>query len=258
MGANETPNVPVKSVERTIRLVEAIQRRNGASVTELSNDLGVAKSTMHNHLRTLERHGYLVREDGAFQLGLRFLDHGGFARERKPAYGMVRSQVRSLADETGELCQFVVGQRGQGVVLFQVRGERAVETRSRVGMHAPLHSMPGGKSILAHLPVERVNEVIEDHGLPAATDETITDPDELFAEIDRIVERGYAINRAEHIGGLNAVSVAITSGNDEVLGALATVGPTHRMGDERYEREVADSLLEAANELELNVTYSRL
>jgi len=256
--ARETPNVPVKSVERTIRLIESIQRRNGASVTELAADLGVAKSTVHNHLRTLERHGYLVREEDVFGIGLRFLDHGGFARERRPAYGIVQPKVRDLAEETGELCQFVVTQRGRGVVLFQVRGERAVETRSRVGTRGPLHSMPAGKAILAHLPPERVREMINEHGLPAATDDTITDRQGLRADLERIVERGYAINRAEHIGGLNALSVPITSGDEDLLGALAVVGPSHRLNDDEYEREVVDALLEAANELELNVTYSRL
>lgn len=258
MGANEKRNVPVKSVERAIRLVQTIQRRNGASVTELSNDLGVAKSTVHNHLRTLERHGYLVREGDSFQLGLKYLDHGGFARERKPAYAIARPKVRSLANETGELCQFVVGQRGEGIVLFQVQGEQAVETQSRVGMHAPLHSMPGGKAILAHLPVEQVNEIADRHGLPATTEETITDAGALFTELERVVEREYAINQSEHISGLDAFSVPIKSGDNDVLGALAVVGPSHRMSDEQYEREVTDSLLEAANELELNVTYSRL
>ena len=258
MAADETPNVPVKSVERMIQLVQTVQERNGASVTELSNDLKIAKSTVHNHLCTLERHGYLIREDGTFQIGLRFLDHGGFAREQKPAYSVVQPKIRALADETDELCQFVVNQSGQCIVLFQRQGERAVETRSRVGMHGPMHSMPGGKVILSHLPTEQVSELIGQDDLPAATEKTITDRDFLYTELEHIAERGYAINREEYINGLNALSVIIKLGDNNILGALAVIGPSHRMNNEEYEDQISDSLLEAANELELNVTYSRL
>jgi len=118
--------------------------------------------------------------------------------------------------------------------------------------------MPAGKAILARLSLERVNEIFDRYGLPAATDQTITDRDDLFSELERIAERGYAINRAEHISGLNSLSVPITSGEDDLLGALGVIGPSHRLNNEPYEREVSDHLLEAANELELNVTYSRL
>ncbi|WP_160134630.1 IclR family transcriptional regulator [Halococcus salsus] len=256
MDTSETPNVPVKSVERSIRLVEAVQRRSGANLTELADDLGVAKSTVHNHLLTLERHGYLVRTDDTFHVGFRALDHGGFARERVPGYRFVRSELHDLADETGELCQFVARQGGEGFVLFQTRGSDAVETQFRVGSHGPLHSLPGGKAVLAQLPVERISRIVEENGLGATTPATITDPGELFTELERTTNRGYAVNDGEYSPGLNAVSVPVES-DAAVLGALCVVGPTHRLNDDATERRLSNRLLEAANELELNVTYSR-
>jgi DNA-binding IclR family transcriptional regulator len=118
--------------------------------------------------------------------------------------------------------------------------------------------MPGGKVILSHLPTEQVSELIGQDGLPAATEKTITDRDFLYTELEHIAERGYAINREEYVNGLNALSVIIKLGDNDILGALAVIGPSHRMDNEEYEDQISDSLLEAANELELNVTYSRL
>ena len=258
MNTDDTANVPVKSVERALAIVESIQERNGATLSELADDLGVAKSTTHNHLRTLERRGYLVRDDGVFHIGLRFLDHGGFARERKASYRFVRPKLHEIARETNELCQFVVGQHGEGFVLFQARGTDAVETQSRIGSHGPLHSVPGGKAILAQSSIEAVNSFVEDGGLPTTTARTITDPDELVRELERITERGYAINRSEYITGLDGIGVSIRSADEDVLGALTVLGPSHRLDDDPTEEAISDRLLDAANELELNVTYSRV
>jgi DNA-binding IclR family transcriptional regulator len=118
--------------------------------------------------------------------------------------------------------------------------------------------MPGGKVILSHLPTEQVSELIGQDDLPAATEKTITDRDFLYTELEHIAERGYAINREEYVNGLNALSVIIKLSDNNILGALAVIGPSHRMDNEEYEDQISDSLLEAANELELNVTYSRL
>jgi DNA-binding IclR family transcriptional regulator len=258
MNTDDTANVPVKSVERAIKLVDTIQERNGATLSELADDLGAAKSTVHNHLLTLERHGYLVRDDDVFQIGFQFLDHGGFAREWKASYRFVRPKLHEIAQETNELCQFVVGQHNEGFVLFQARGTNAVETQSRIGSHGPLHSIPGGKAILAQFPIEAVRSFVEETELPTATSETITNPDELFTDLERTTERGYAVNRSEQISGLNGLSVPIQSANGDVLGALTVLGPSHRLNDDSTEQKISDRLLEAANELELNVTYSRV
>lgn len=258
MNTGDTANVPVKSVERAIEVISVVQARNGATLSELADDLEVAKSTVHNHLLTLERRGYLVRDDGVFHIGLQFLDHGGFARERKASYRFVRPKLHEIAQETNELCQFVVGQHGEGFVLFQARGTDAVETQSRIGSHGPLHTVPGGKAILARFSGKAVNSFIEDRGLPTTTSRTITDPDELFRELERITERGYAVNRSEYIKGLDGIGVPIQSADGGVLGALTVLGPSHRLDDDSIEEEISDRLLDAANELELNVTYSRV
>jgi len=85
---------------------------------------------------------------------------------------------------------------------------------------------------------------------------TITDPQTLYAELERVRERGYSVNKQENIEGLHAVSAPVMDTNGHVFGALSVSGPTHRMKGEWFEDELPDLLLGAANELELNITYS--
>jgi len=104
---SDHPNVSVRSVETTLRIVAAIQARDEVGVSELADSLGIAKSTAHNHLRTLERHGYVVQEGDSFRLGFRWLDVGGHVRGPNPEFRYVRPKVRKIAETSGEICQFV-------------------------------------------------------------------------------------------------------------------------------------------------------
>lgn len=257
MPTENPANVPVKSVETTFTLVEALQEMNGGELTALADRVGRSKSTVHNHLRTLERHGYVVRDGDRYRLGLRFLDHGGHARTQTPSVHLIRPKIREIAETTEEICQFIVEQRGKGIVLFQERGDDAVETQTRIGTSVALNGIGGGKTILAHLPEERVEAILDEHGLPALTEDTITDRETLYDRLDAIRDRGYAINAGEHIRGMRVISVPIRTTEGELLGAMSVAGPSYRLEESDHERVIVDSLLSVANELELNVTYSR-
>uniref|UniRef100_UPI003EBCF134 IclR family transcriptional regulator domain-containing protein n=1 Tax=Halarchaeum sp. P4 TaxID=3421639 RepID=UPI003EBCF134 len=85
---------------------------------------------------------------------------------------------------------------------------------------------------------------------------TITDEEELFAELERTRERGYAIDDEERLRGLRCVAAPILSNEDRVLGAVSIAGPTNRLQGELFEEELPERLLETVNVIELNVTYS--
>lgn len=145
-----------------------------------------------------------------------------------------------------------------GVYLHRGTGSHAVETGSGIGTRRHLHAIASGKAILAHLPSERVEEILERRGLVAFTENTITERHELFEQLERIREVGVAFNREERIEGLNAIATPVLGADDDVIGSLAVSGPSHRMKGDRLDDEVADYLLGAANELEINLAHSGL
>jgi DNA-binding IclR family transcriptional regulator len=246
----------VKSDETLFEILEALKRLGGAGATEIADNVGIAKSTAHRHLTVLHRNEFIVKDDDQYRLGLRFLDYGGHVCAENEHYQAVKPKVRELAEETGELAQFIVEDHGLGVYVFRESGEKAVTTEARVGKRVPLHHTSAGKAILAQLPTERVDNIIARHGLPRRTDNTITDSDELYSDLEQIRERGYAFDMDEHIKGLWAIGAPIMSPDGEVLGGLSVAGPTHRMKDDEFQEEVPKLLLGLINELELNMTYS--
>lgn len=98
-------------------------------------------------------------------------------------------------------------------------------------------------------------EIIDEQGLPALTENTITEVDKLLDELDKIEETSISYNRQENTEGLHAVAVPV-NGPDGVFGALGVSGPAHRMRGARFESEIPDLLLGSSNELELRIEYS--
>lgn len=248
---------PVQSIGRMAELVRTLQNLDGAGVSELSRSLSVSKSTIHNHLKSLEEYGYVVQESDQYHVGLAFLDHGEYARERQVGYHLLRTKVRKVADETGDLCQYLVEEHGLGTFILREVGDRAVETSSRIGTRVHLNHVTAGKALLAHLPEERVNEIVEHRGLPGKTEQTITSVESLWGELEAIRERGYAVDKEEHLKGLYAIGAPIQTDEDGVLGAMSVAGPANRINREQREQEIAQVLLETANEIELSLKHSR-
>lgn len=245
----------VKTAQTTFRILEALKERNGATVTELTESFDLSKSSIHNYLSTLEQDGYVVKDDNTYRVGLRLLDLGGHARRHRHIYDIAKDEVTSLADETGEMANLLVEEKGRGVYLHRANGKNAVKTDSYIGQRVYLHNTALGKAILAHLPEERVDEILDQHGMPRTTPNTITDRDELFAELERVREEGVAFDDEARVKGLRCIAVPIVNNDDTVEGAISVSGPTSRLQDERFEEELPEKLKNAANVIELNITY---
>ena len=243
------------SVERAFAVVDYLREVESAGVTEVARGLDIPTSTAHTHLTTLEQLGYIVKRDGSYYVGLRFLELGESARNRRDIYDIARGEVEQLANETGELVGVMVEEHGQGVYLHRSRGDQVALADTRAGRHVNLHSRAAGKSILAHLPDGRIAEIIDQHGLPRETDRTITSRDELEAELATIREDGYAIDDGEQLKGLRCVAAPIVSDGNPV-GAISVSGPKGRIRGDRFRDELPELVTSTANVIEVNISYS--
>lgn len=247
----------LKTIERAFSVIRALKELDGAGVTELAEYQDMPPSTAHKYLDSLLQERILVKEGGEYHIGLEMVHFGGFAKARRPVYRIASQKVRELAEETGERAQFVVEAHGRGIyVETETRDRHAVQTNRQIGSRRYLHSSASGKAILAYLPEDRRNDIIQQWGLPKETENTITSEEKLASELESIREREVAFNNEESVIGLRAIGVPILSVNEDVLGALSLSAPTQRFKGERYRKELPDLLLGYANEIQLTLTYS--
>lgn len=253
--ATESEPRTVQAVHNAVAIIELLQEQNGMGVTELASELDLSKATVHHHLTTLLQHEMVVKDGTQYRLSLRHLDLGETVKSRLGYYDVVRQELDDLAAETGELAQFATEEHGRAVYLYKARGDKAVQTASTIGKREYLHCISLGKAILAHLPRERVEEIVDRHGLEQFTPQTITSREELFDRLEVVRERGYAFDDEEKIEGLRCVAAPVL-GDSEVLGAVSISGPSSRMRGERFEEELPDVVQRSANVIEINAKFT--
>jgi len=248
--------VPVKATRTTFEMVEALQELDGAGISDLARHLGMPKTTVYDHLDTLRKLGYVTALDDGYQVSTRFLDLGGYARKQMKIYQVGKPEVRELAETTGEHANIMIEQHGRGIFLYKSEGEDAVQLDTYAGLHVPLQTTALGKSILAHMSEDRVTEILDHYGLPADTENTITDREELFEELETIREQGYATDRGERVKGMWCVAAPITDPDDDPVGSVSVSGPKNRMHGDRFSDILPDKVLRTANVIEVNLTFA--
>ncbi|WP_440770260.1 IclR family transcriptional regulator [Natronorubrum sp. DTA28] len=254
--ASDSRHRPVETVETAFDIVDAVKAADGAGITEIAAELELAKSTVHRHAKTLESRGLLVQEGDTYRISTWFLDYGIHVRNRHRLYDVARPKVDELAAETDEKVWCVIEEHGVGVHIYGAQGRHSVKTHARIGQRTHLHQFAAGKAILAHLPDERIEGILDDYGLSAQTDRTITDRDELREHLETIRERGYAFNREESVIGVHAVGAPVRNESGTAIGAISVAGPANRLRGDLMTEELPDLLLGATNEVEVNLAHS--
>lgn len=242
--------VRLQTAETTLAVIEGVRELEGARVTELAEYLGVSKSTAHNHLSTLRQNGYLSREGDEYDLSLAFANLGRYARHRREGYAAASELTERASEETGLEADFIVEENGRGVYLVTKARAEDPNVYPHVGDWLYLHSVAAGKAILAGFPDRQVDRVIDKWGLPPLTPNTITDPAELFAELETIRTRGYALNRGENTEGVRAVGVAVHDDTGTPMGAVSVISPSYRLSDDYFEEELPEMLVRIVNEFD--------
>lgn len=254
-------SVTVKTTRTSLQILDVVKQRDGVRLMEVADELDLAKSTAHKHLTTLERSGFLIKEGETYYIGLKFLNFGEYARNRWPGFDRIEDAVAELTERTDEECDFVAEDHGRVTTIAESyhrwvkygeegTGASSKEYRAYIGSYYYMHSTASGLAVLAAYPTDRVEAIIDKWGLPARTDYTITSQEELFTELDRIRDRGYAVDDQGYTEGMRSIGRAVYGPDDTVLGAISVSGPTYRVDGAVLEREIPEALLDVVDSLE--------
>lgn len=253
---SESDGRTLKSIQRSVELLRTLVELDGARLTTLASELDMAPSTVYTHLSTLETEELVVKEGDTYHVGLAFISLGNYARTRTETYRLAETYTEDIADESGYRGAFVVEEHGQGIFVHVSASEQTDWSHASVGSRVGLHSIAAGKAIMAHMPTQHVERIIDERGLPRKTENTITDAEELYEELEEIRERKYALNFEENIDGIRAVGVPVRNPAGQVLGAFTISGPAHRFTDDELTEELPNLLLGIVNEFELELFLS--
>ncbi len=248
---NKTGPSPMQTVDRALRVLNSLaEARREMGVTELARQVGIDPSSTYRILTTLAHHGYVAQDPQTtkYRLGMRLLTLGSVVSESLDLTELSRPVLEHLVELTGETTNLMVREGLEGVYVAGVSGTKTLRRVLCVGTREPLHCSAVGKVILANLPEEIVDQIIDERGLPAMTSRTISEPNMLRRHLIQIKQRGFAIDDEEGEEGLRCIAAPIFEHKGEIAAAVSISGPALRLSLVTLEH-LAPTVIQAADNI---------
>lgn len=235
---SSAPKTVIRSVHKSLQLLKYIaSAEREVGIAELQRQFGFSTSTIHHLLQTLMMDGFVSQNTATkkYEIGPEFLyvtlEHKRFEKffsRALPILGEIR-------EETGETTILFIQSGAEAVAILGQESTKTIRARLRIGRKIPLHCTATGKAFLAYMPEEKVRNILAVTGLPKYEKYTITDEDELFAELQRTRDRGFAVESEEYEDMINALGFPVFNSEAKIFAVVCVVGPSARFTRESME-----------------------
>jgi DNA-binding IclR family transcriptional regulator len=220
----------VPSLERALAIIELLAvNPKGCGITEAADTLGFPKNSAFRILKTLSQQGYVMENGRNYQLSPKLLALGYSALGQPHLAEKALDIMRDLRDELREtvLLGCIVG--NTGVILEEVWGTHLLKVTIDVGYLFPLHTAAPGKAIIAYMNEEDSNKLIDHMEYNRYTERTILSKRQFRKEMERVVEKGFAVDHGEQDPELNCVAAPIFNHKNEPIASIWITGPATRL-----------------------------
>ena len=249
----DPPRDRLESVDTALRMLLLLQDQPELQVTAAARDLGIAASSAHRILSTLEARRFVTRDrvTHSYRAGPALIELGVGSAGSFDLREAAEPHLRALAGSMRETVNLLVLEDASVRFVAGFESDQRVRTRVLTGTLLPAYAVSGGKVLLAELPRERLRELYP-RGLKKLTPETKTFT-QLLDELSLVMMRGYAVNHGESEPGLSAVAVPLKDRLGRPIAAVAMSAPTSRLKDLDV-REIVIRLRQCAAAIRADLT----
>lgn len=243
----------VQSLSRALNILNTLaESEGGFSLSDLALTVGLAPSTTHRLLTTLQNERYVTfdAERRVWHVGVQAFQTGSAFLKTRDLVSIARPLMRRLMESSGETVNLGISDHGEVIYLAQVECFKLMRAITRPGGRVPMHCSGIGKALLAWIPDREVNSILHARGLQRVTSTTIDTPVKLRADLEKIRQRGFAFDDEENGIGLRCVAGVIFDENGLPLAGISLSGPTARIKNERIQ-VLGASVVEAASRITL-------
>ena len=247
---------PIQSIQRAVAILRSFSEAEPElGVTELSQRLGLHKSTVSRILATLQLEGLVGRnpESGKYSLGLGLVSLGGIALGRLDVRALALPYLNPLVELTEETVIVTVLDGRECVNIARASSPKPIQYVGWIGRRTPIHCTANGKVFLAFM-LEQDSASLLSGSLARFTKNTIVALPDLKQSLVQIRNQGYAIVHGEYEEGFSEIAAPIFDHRSQVVATLAISGPTFRMGPGQIESFV-EPLLATANTISGQLGY---
>lgn len=239
IARSETPS-QATSVEKAIDILFCFDAEQAQlRLTDISDRVGLHKSTVHRLLALLKKKGLIVSDPDSqlYSLGPGVVELSWVVLRQQDLRTVCRPHLEHLHRLSNETVSLYTRMGNKRLCVEELESGQAIKYSHAMGLTAPLHVGAPGKALLAFLPQTELEQLLPTLSLTAITPHTLTNLEQLKAELLSTRKRGYALSHGERSAGASAVAAPIRDWRGKPVAALGVLGPS-----QRFTRDVLKTL----------------
>lgn len=231
-------------------ILEYLSRQNQPKrLNEIAKQTQLTNSTALKILNTLLLIGYVQRDPDTkvFSLGPRLIKYANKSLHQISIKQLAQPHLEMLQKKTEETVHLGINELDHIIYISKIESKKPVSLYSEIGKTIPLYCSAMGKAILAEFSDEAIDKYIEDTTFVQFTENTIVTKKQLYDEITKIKQQGYAFDDGEHDLEVFCIGSSITlSGKN--YGAISVSLPKYRLTDDVLQALIKD-ILDCKNQI---------
>jgi IclR family transcriptional regulator, KDG regulon repressor len=248
-----TPKYPVQTLEKALEVIEILKNgpSEGLRIKELSDKLGMGKSTVHRILDTLAAYRYVEKVSGGtkYRLSWKLFEIGNVIPRQRNLENIDVDILRNVCEKFRETVNLGIRVNSTLVIVSKVDPQQvAIKAGLYVGEQEPLHATAMGKVLICE---QNISEIFNVEPLEQYTPRTITSLEALEEHLKLVREQGYAVDDEEYSIGLFCIAMPVRNYNSDIVAALSISGPAFRLNYSKI-INIREELKEACEKLSLH------
>ncbi|TPE70936.1 IclR family transcriptional regulator [Halalkalibacterium halodurans] len=223
-----------KTVIKSMNLLNLFRTYPTLTLQEMVKQSGMPKTSVHRMINSLEEMGFLQkRHDGAYELGVVFLELGQLVSDRLDLRQVAFPIMEALRNQVEEAVHLTVRDGDEAIYIEKLDTLHPVRLFTKVGRRAPLYAGACQRVILSFLPEQEQTAYLERVELVPLADGTITDKLLLKERISETQQTGVAISHSELENNTTAIAAPIYDHSGTIVAGISIAGPDIRVTEER-------------------------
>ncbi|MDO6459151.1 IclR family transcriptional regulator [Granulosicoccaceae sp. 1_MG-2023] len=251
----------LNTVGKAISVIEAIRTaRKPLSIKEISEAVGLNKSSLHHHVKSLAEYGYLQQEPETrkYDIGLNLVRVGQSYLQRLDVRERGHSYLEQLSKQLNETVHMLVLDHDEAVYVDKVDVHHqpgALQCTSFIGLRTDVYSTASGKVLLSNLERGSLDAILKNLQMQPRTPHTLTDVAAFEKELMATKERGYGLDLQEHSLGLQCIAIPVLNSHSQCVAAVSVSTPVATISRDVLETDVLSKLLETGRQISAAMGY---
>ncbi len=241
--------VTIQSVDKALSVLDLFIENDELGISEISRMTLMGKSTVARLVFSLTKSNFLKKNEATnkYRLGMKLSYFGTLVNERDELAKHADAFMAEMSKKYQLSCHLVVLEGTNIRFIHKINSGQIINMKSRIGGTMPAYCTATGKSIMAHLPTDKKETLVESIHLESWTKNTITNKDALRVELTKIQKQGYSEDNEESELGLCCIAAPVFDFKGHVIAAISLSGQKEAVY--KSKKEIIKDLKEASWEV---------